>query len=113
MDLVEFVRSAKAVEKMQQREARFERSGMRNQGEVVRFLNGIGGQEAEAGRPRSHHIAVVAEYRKGMRRDGPCRDVDDAGGKLARDFVHVWDHQQKALRGGEGGAKGSRLQRTM
>src|SRR5208282_4277940 len=113
MNLVELMRSAEAVEKMQKRDPRFEGSGMRNQGEVVCFLNGIGGQQGEASRACRHDIAVVAEYRKSMRRDGPCRDVDDARGKLTRDFVHVGDHEKKALRGGEGRAQGSRLQCTM
>src|SRR5208282_2144675 len=113
MNLVEFMRSAEAVEKMQKRNPRFERSGMRNQGEVVCFLNGIGGQQAEASRACRHNIAVVAEYRNGMRRDSPCRDVDYTRGKFTRNFVHVGDHQQKALRGGECGCQRTRLKRDV
>ena len=35
------------------------------------------------------------------------------GRQLARDLVHVGDHQQQALRGGEGGGQRARLQRAV
>ena len=86
---------------------------MRDEREVVRLLHRIGTQHREAGRARRHHIAMVAEDRKRMRRDGARRDVDDTRSQLASDLVHVGDHQEQALRGGEGGAERTRLQRAM
>ena len=39
--------------------------------------------------------------------------VDHAGQQLAGNFIHVGDHQQKALRSGKGGSQGTALQRAM
>ncbi len=41
---------------------------------------------------------------------GAGRDVEDRAGQFARDLVHVGDHQQQALRGGEGGGERAGLQ---
>ena len=42
----------------------------------------------------SHHILVVAINGKGVRCNSACSDVEDGAGQLARDLVHVRDHQQ-------------------
>jgi hypothetical protein len=39
--------------------------------------------------------------------------VEDGAGQLARDLVHIGDHQQQALRGGEGGGQRAGLQRAV
>ncbi len=44
-----------------------------------------------------HHVAVVAEDRERVRRDGARGDVDHRRAQLARDLEHVRDHQQQAL----------------
>jgi hypothetical protein len=113
MNLVQLVRGAEAVEKVQERDARFERSSLGDRREILRLLHGIGGQHRETGRPRRHHVAMVAEYRERVRGNRACRDVNHASGEFARNFEHVGDHQQQALRRGEGGGKRSRLQRAM
>ena len=41
------------------------------------------------------------------------RYVDYAGQQLAGDFIHVGDHQQKALRSGKGGGQRTALQRAV
>ena len=41
------------------------------------------------------------------------RTWNDRRGQLARDLEHVGDHQQQALRGGEGGGQGAGLQRAV
>ena len=57
-----------------------------------------------------HHILVIAVNRKRVRGDGARRDVENRAGEFTRDLVHVGDHQQQALRGGEGGGKRAGLQ---
>ena len=39
--------------------------------------------------------------------------VDDAGQQLTSDFIHVGDHQQKALRSGVGGGQSTGRQRAV
>ena len=67
----------------------------------------------EAGRAGGHHVAVVAENRERLRGQRPGRDVEHRGGQFARDLVHVGDHQQQALRCGEGGGERTGLQRAV
>ena len=53
---------------------------------------------------------MVAENRKRLGRQRARRNVEDRGGQLAGDLVHIGDHQQQALRGGEGGSERAGLQ---
>lgn len=46
------------------------------------------------------HVGMVAKDIKRMRGDTARGDVDDVGQQLARDFIHIRDHQQKSLRCG-------------
>ena len=39
--------------------------------------------------------------------------MNDAWQQLAGHFIHIGDHEQEALRGGEGGGKGARRQRAV
>ena len=71
---------------------------MRDQREIVGFLDRARREHRPAGRSRVHDVAVVAEDREGMRRDRPGRDMDDRRRQLARDLEHVGDHQEQALR---------------
>ena len=113
LDLGDFVRGAEAVEEMQERDARFQRGGLRDQRHVHDFLHRIRGQHAEAGGARGHHVAVVAEDRERLRGQRARRDVEHRRGQLAGDLVHVGDHQQQALRRGEGGGQRPGLQRAV
>ena len=97
-DLVDLVRGPEAVEEVEERDPRPERRGMRDQREVVRFLDRARREHRPAGRAGVHDVAVVAEDREGMRRDRPGRDMDDRRRQLAGDLEHVGDHQEQALR---------------
>ena len=63
----------------------------------------------EPGLPAGHHVAVIAENGERVRGNGAGGHVNDRRRELARDLVHVGDHQQQALRSGEGGAQRARL----
>jgi hypothetical protein len=94
VDQVDFVRGAEPVKEMQERHARFQRRGLGDQREIVRFLNGVGGEQRESGLPGRHHVAVVAEDRKRVRRERARRHMDDRRSQFAGDLVHVGNHQQ-------------------
>ena len=59
------------------------------------------GQHREAGLAAGHHVRVVAEDRQRVRGERARGDVHAEGRQLARDLVHVRDHQEQALRRGE------------
>ena len=48
---------------------------------------------------------MVAEDVQRMACNAACRNVEYARQQLARDFVHVRDHQKKTLRSGKGGGQ--------
>ena len=111
--LADFVRGAEAIEEMQEGQARSERGGVRDEGEVHHFLDRIRRQQGKARGARRHHVAMVAEDREGMRGHGAGGDVQHRRSQFSGDFEHVGNHQQQALRGGKGGAQRSGLERAM
>ena len=113
LDRVQLVRGAEPVEEMHERHPRRKRHGLRHQREVVRLLDRRGGQQRETGLPHRHHVGVVTEDRQPLRGQRPGRHVHHARGQLTSDLVHVRDHQQQALRGGEGGGQRTALQRAV
>ncbi len=113
IDPVDLVRGAEPVEEVQERDPGPQCRGMRHGGEVMGFLHRTGAQHGESGRPGGHHVAVVAEDRQRVRGDRTGGDVDHRRRELAGDLEHVRQHQQQALRGGEGRTEGARLQRAV
>ena len=113
LDFVDFMRSAEAVEEMQERDAGFERGGMRDERQVHGLLHGVRREHGESRGPAEHHVGVVAENREGVGGNRARADVKRRRRKFARDLVHVGDHQQQALRRGEGRGQGSGLERAM
>ncbi len=107
LDLLDLGRSAEAVEEVQERQARFERGGVGDERQVHHFLDAVRSQHRPPGGAGGHHVAVVAVDRQGVRRQGPGGDVEDCRRELAGDLEHVGDHQQQALRGGEGRRQGA------
>ena len=101
VDASDLVTGAKAVEEVQEGDARFERGRMRNEREVGGLLRRRRAQHRPARRPRRHHVAVITEDRQRMRRDGTSGNMDDRRRELARDLEHVREHQQQALARGE------------
>ena len=113
LDRVELVRGPKTVEEMDERHAGDERRGVRHQREIVSLLHRRRGQQCEPGLAHRHHVGVVAEDRQPLRGHRASSDMDHRRSQLAGDLVHVGDHQQQALRGGEGRRQGTALQCAM
>ncbi len=86
---------------------------MRDHGKILRFLHGSGTEHGPAGGARRHHVAVIAKDGKRLRRDRTRRDMKNGRRQLARDLVHVGDHEQQPLRSRKRGAERAGLQRAM
>ena len=110
LDGVELVGGPEPVEEVHEGDAGAQRRGVGDQREVVGLLHRPRRQLREAGLAHRHHVLVVAEDGQALRRQGPRGHVEHRRGQLAGDLVHVRDHQQQALRGGEGGAQGAGLE---
>ena len=89
LDLVDLVRGAEPVEEVQEWDPRLERRGVGDEREVLGFLHRRGAEHREAGRPRSHHVAVIAEDRQRVGRHGAGRDVHHERRQLTCDLEHV------------------------
>ena len=113
LDLLDLVRSAESVEEVHEGHARTQRHDVGHARQVHHLLHGRGGQHGEAGLACGHDVLVVAEDRQRLRGQRAGRDMEHAGQQLARDLVHIGDHQQEALRRGEGGGEGTALQRAV
>ena len=56
---------------------------------------------------------MIAEDVERGSRERACRNVEHAGEQLARDLVHVGDHEQQTLRSGERGGQSAGCERTV
>ena len=101
VDLLDLVGGAEAVEEVEEGDLALERGGVGDEGEVLGLLDGGGGEHREAGLAAGHDVGLVAEDVEALVGEGAGGDMEDRGGELAGDLVHVGDHQQEALRRGE------------
>ena len=110
LNLVDLMGGAEAIEKVDEGDAPTQGRRLGDEGEVHHLLYRGGAEHGEAGGATGHDVRVVAEDRQGLSRQGARRHVHDHGRELARDLVHVGDHQQQALGGSEGGGQGPALE---
>ena len=103
VDFLHLVAGAEAVEEMQEGNAGLQGAQVRDQAQIHGFLHTVGGQQRKAGLTAGHHVGMVAENGQRMRSQRTGADMEDAGQEFAGDLIHVGDHQQEALAGGEGG----------
>ena len=101
-NLGHLVRGAEPVEEMDERHPGAVAGGMGDQREVVRFLSAVAAQQSAPRGPAGHHILVVAEDGKSLRRQGAGADMHRERQQFAGDLVEVGDHQQEPLRSREG-----------
>ena len=106
-DLLNLVRGAEAVEEVQERHAALDRGKVCHSAEVHHFLRVRLGKHRKAGLAACVNVAVVAENVERVGRERTGRDMEYARQQLACDFIHVRDHEKKALGCGVG-----RRQRT-
>ena len=113
LNLLILVGGAEAVEEVDKRHAAFEGCEMGNGRKVHDFLHRAFAEHGKARLAACHDIAVVAEDTERVRGKGAGRYVEHAGQQLAGNLVHVGNHQQQALRGGESCGERTCLQRTV
>ena len=109
-DLGDLVRGTETVEEVQYRDARGECGGLGDQRGVHHLLYRVGGEHGKTGGPCRHHIAVIAKDRQGLGRQRAGRDMEYRRAQFTGDLVHIRQHQQQPLGGGEGGAERTALQ---
>ena len=113
VDLLDFMAGTEAIKEVQEGHAGLQRGQMGDQRHIHRFLNGGRSQHGKAGLAAGHDVLMIAEDGQGMGGQGAGRYMEHAGQQLAGDLVHVGDHQQQALGGGEGGGQRARGQRAV
>ena len=113
LDLRHLVAGPEPVEEVQERQSGAKGGGVRDRGQILCLLHGGRGQHRPTRLARSHHVAVIAEDRQGVGGDSPGGHVDHGGRELSGDLVHVGQHQQEPLGGGEGRGEGPCLERAM
>ncbi len=113
LDFLDFVGCAETVEEVDERHAALERCEMGNGCEVHHLLNGAFAQHREACLASRHDVLMVAEDTQRVGSESTCRNMEYAGEKLAGDFIHVRDHQEKTLRSGVGSGQRAGLQRAV
>ncbi len=86
---------------------------MRDERNVHHFLHRVGAQQRKAGLTSGHHVAVITKDRKRLHRQRPRADVKHGREQLAGELVHIGDHQEQALAGGERGGERAGLRRAM
>jgi hypothetical protein len=107
------MRGAEPVEKVDERNAGCEGCHLRDRRKIVRLLDRRRSEQSESGRTDRHDILMVPEYRKSVGCQRPRSDVKYGGRQLARNAVHVRDHQEKALRCRERRSECATLESTM
>ena len=112
-DLLDLVRGAEPVEEVHEGQARLDGGQMRHQAEVHDLLDRGRGEHGNPRLPHRHHVLVVAEDRQRVRRNGAGRHLKHPRQELARDLVHVGDHEQQALGGREGRGQRARGERAV
>ena len=113
LDLLVLVRSTEAIEEVQEGNPALDCCQMGNRGQIHNFLHAALDQHCEAGLAACHNVAVITEDVQGLGSNGTCRNIEHAGQLLSSDLVHVGDHQQQALRSGEGGGNSTCTQRAV
>ncbi len=92
---------------MEHGQAALQRGGVGDEGEVLGLLRVVGAEQGAAGLAAGHDVAVVAEDGEALGGEGARGDVQRDGEEFAGPFVEVGQHEQEALRGGEGGGEGA------
>ena len=99
LDLLHLVGGAEAVEEVQHGYASLDSRHVSNGAQVHDLLRIGGRHHRVAGGTACHNVGVVAENAQGVGCHSSRGDVDDIWELLGCNFEHIWDHEQKPLRG--------------
>ena len=112
-DLLDLVAGAEAVEEVKERGLALDGGKVSHRREVHDLLDVALGEHGKAGLAAGHDVGVIAKNVQGVGSDATRGDVEDARELLARDLVHVRDHQEQTLRSRVGGGQSTGAQRTV
>ena len=107
------VAGSEAVEEVDKGHLRFQRGQMRNKRQIHNLLNGAVAKHCKARLAACHNVGMVAENVKRMSRQRARRNVHNHGQQLARNFIHIGNHQQQTLRSGVGACQCARAERAV
>ena len=113
LDLLQLVAGAEAVKEVQERHSALDRRQVRHRAQVHDLLHVRLRQHRKARLPTRHHVAVVAENVQRVAGQRSGRHVEHAGQQLARDLVHIRDHQEQSLGRRVGRRQCARVQRAV
>ena len=74
-NFVDFVGGTETIEEMNKWDAAFQRSYLRNESKVLRFLNVCGAEHGTTGLTHSHHVRMIAKNGERMSSNGTCRNM--------------------------------------
>ena len=106
-DLLLLVAGAEAVEEVDEGHPAFDGGQVGHAAQVHDLLHGAGAQHGETGLVAGHDVGMVAENVQAVGGQGTGGNVQHARQQLAGHFIHIGDHQQQTLGGGEGGGQGA------
>ena len=106
LHLADLVGGAEAVEEVEEGHPAADGRQMGHGAKVHDLLGIVGAQHGVARGPAGHDVGVVPEDGQGVGGQSPGGDVGDPGEQTAGDLIHIGDHQQQTLGGGEGGGQG-------
>ena len=101
---------AEAVEEVNKGKARIEGGHVGDERVVHALLHVIAGQHSPTGLAHAHDVAVVAEDGQSVSGQSSRGNMEDRGGQLTGDLVHIRNHEQETLRGREGARQRAGLQ---
>ena len=113
LNLLNLMRGAETVKEVDEGDAALDGGEVGDTGQIHYLLYRTFGEHGEAGLTARHDVLVVAEDAEGVAGEGAGRDVENAWQQLAGNLVHIWNHQQQALRGSVGGGEGTGLERAV
>ena len=113
LDLLVLMRGTEAVEEVQEGNLALDGCQMGDRGQIHDFLHAALDQHCKTGLAACHDVAVITEDVQRLGSNGTCGNIEHAGQLLSSDLVHIGDHQQQALRSGEGGGDSTCTQRAV
>ena len=113
LDLLDLMAGAEAVMEVQEGHAGLDGGQMGHGSQIHNLLHAGGGHHGNAGGAAGHHVLMIAEDVVGLLCHGPGRHMEHGGHPVTGHNVHIGDHQQQALRGGEGGRHSAGLRNAV
>ena len=101
-NLLNLVRSTEAVKEVNKWNLALDCCKVSNRSQIHNLLDVAFCEKCKASLASRHYVRVIAKDVQCMGCNGTCADVENTRELLAGNLVHVWKHEQEALRSGVG-----------